>query len=197
MSTSDQDQILVIDNFIPIEQQEQIKNLLYGMYFPWYFIQDVSLIGNEQRRFAASHWFVSNGDIISQEWNTVKSLAVSGAMIYGYPFNGIENARTFLQYPLNPNVLGNGEIDKFHVDMTYKKHLVVLYYVNDSDGNTVITDKKHQLGEPELNGVFDEYKIIKSIEPKQGRAVIFDGFYYHTAEQPQSNMRCVINFNIV
>jgi hypothetical protein len=34
------------------------------------------------------------------------------------------------------------------------------------------------------------------VTPKQGRAVIFDGKYYHTARQPKDKLRCIINFNI-
>ena len=38
--------------------------------------------------------------------------------------------------------------------------------------------------------------VVMRVTPKQGRAVIFDGKYYHTAEQPKDNLRCIINFNV-
>src|SRR5210317_2264754 len=40
-------------------------------------------------------------------------------------------------------------------------------------------------------------KVIKKIQPKQGRVVIFNGKYWHTAEQPKTKNRCVINYNII
>jgi len=190
--------MIVIDNFLLPDHQEKIKNTLYGREFPWFFINDVSMQGNSQNRWAASHWFVSNGESRSNYRSLVEPLASLGAMQFGYPLNNVYNARTFLQYPLNPAVLGAGEIDKFHVDIPDTKHLVVLYYVNDSDGDTVIIDKKHSMPSANSDNVkLEDYNIVERITPKQGRAVLFDGWQYHTAEQPQKNMRCVININII
>ena len=38
--------------------------------------------------------------------------------------------------------------------------------------------------------------LEKRITPKQGRVVLFDGSYYHTAEQPLNNIRCVVNYDL-
>ena len=54
-----------------------------------------------------------------------------------------------------------------------EKHLALLYYVNDSDGDTIIYENKKTL------------KIKKTIKPKQGRIVIFDGSYWHSGSQPK------------
>ena len=43
---------------------------------------------------------------------------------------------------------------------------------------------------------FEDVKELKRITPKQGRVVIFDGMYWHTAEQPKKDVRCILNFNI-
>ena len=51
-------------------------------------------------------------------------------------------------------------------------------------------EKKHYLDIPA------EEDIVLRVTPKQGRAVIFDGKYYHTARQPKDKLRCIINFNI-
>jgi hypothetical protein len=74
---------------------------------------------------------------------------------------------------------------------------VVLYYVVDSDGDTLIVDKIREGNIEEYHHNVEDYKILQRVKPKQGRAVIFDGKYYHTAEQPSKNMRCIINFDIV
>ena len=42
----------------------------------------------------------------------------------------------------------------------------------------------------------DSYTVQKRITPKQGRVVLFDGSYYHTAEQPLNNIRCVVNYDL-
>jgi len=101
-------------------------------------------------------------------------------------------ARSFLQFPL----AGERNTDKLHVDLPYK-HTVLLYYVMDSDGDTIIVDKKMENNNSQDNLRLEDYEIVKKITPKQGRAVIFDGRYYHTAEQPKKNMRCIINFDML
>ena len=88
-------------------------------------------------------------------------------------------ARSILQLPLNEKLLKK-DFDTPHID-SKDPHLVYLYYVVDSDGQTLFLKNK---------------KVIKKIKPKQGRLVIFNGNIYHTAEQPKKNKRCVINFNV-
>ena len=64
----------------------------------------------------------------------------------------------------------------------------------DSDGDTIIYNyKTKKEGDVPF---FEDVKEKKRITPKQGRVVIFDGMYWHTAEQPTKDIRCIINFNI-
>ena len=60
-------------------------------------------------------------------------------------------------------------------------HWVILYYVNDSDGDTIFFD--------------DNKNEIKRITPKKGRIVFFDGSIWHSSSSPQTIHRAVINFN--
>ena len=104
----------------------------------------------------------------------------------------VDNCRSFLQFPLN-NLKG-AEYDAHHVD-SFEDHLVFLYYVMDSDGDTVIFENPFSFENterPTENMLTEKLRV----SPKQGRVVIFDGFYWHTATQPRNNMRCVVNFNI-
>lgn len=68
-----------------------------------------------------------------------------------------------------------------HIDLNFP-HTVLLYYVNDADGNTVFFDNSGN--------------IIKEVEPKRGRLVIFDGSIYHAAGIPKKSHRSVVNFDI-
>ena len=74
-------------------------------------------------------------------------------------------------------------------------HLVVLYYVNDSEAQTIIYEDKFDTVEnrPKIS----ELKIKQKVTPKQGRVVMFNGLHWHTAEQPEENVRCIINYNVV
>jgi hypothetical protein len=78
-----------------------------------------------------------------------------------------------------------------HIDMDIK-HFVLLYYVNDSDGDTFIFNEKFN----DLN--FNDLTIKKQISPKAGRGVLFDGLNYHSSSAPKlSDNRIVININFI
>ena len=190
--------ILVFDDIIDLKYQERIKNILIGeetfndYYFPWYFTQDVTKHNDvdSQKRSAFFH-----GYVVSDNDNTIGTI---DSIFHDIFITLLENAchkidkqdvnvikgRSFLQLPINYK----GErIDTPHVDIV-GDHFVILYYVCDSDGDTIIYNEKVKS---------DNYTIQKRITPKQGRVVLFDGSYYHTAEQPIDNIRCVVNYDLI
>jgi hypothetical protein len=69
----------------------------------------------------------------------------------------------------------------FHMDHK-DPHKVMIYYVNDSDGDTFL-----KIG-----------KSIKRVSPKKGRVLCFDGKTMHAANHPRkTNKRLIINFNLL
>ena len=78
-----------------------------------------------------------------------------------------------------------------HVDMT-TPHMVLLYYVNDSDGDTIIFHQKHSSDQDPV------LTVNRSISPKAGSAIMFDGLIYHSSSSPQyTEERIVININFI
>lgn len=69
-----------------------------------------------------------------------------------------------------------------HVD-NYSPHKVAIYYVNDSDGSTFFFDK--------------QFKVIKKVDSKRGRIVLFSGDIYHSGQPPTKDKRIIINFNFI
>ncbi len=69
-----------------------------------------------------------------------------------------------------------------HVDLRNKyRHYILLIFLNDSDGDTIMYDLK-------VDGqVHQESELLplKRFSPKPGRAVLFDGDYFHAWEHPQ------------
>lgn len=82
-----------------------------------------------------------------------------------------------------------------HVDKDYntQPHLIFLYYINDSDGDTVLFDQKYtgdKIGPESLT-------VMKRVTPKRGSAFIVSGEHFHAISPPTKNsMRCVINANL-
>jgi hypothetical protein len=69
-----------------------------------------------------------------------------------------------------------------HTDLPFP-HTVVLYYVNDADGDTVLFN--------------NDGDIIKTVSPKKGRVLVFDGSIKHSGGIPKNGPRCAINFDII
>ena len=186
--------IEVIDNVIDVELQEQIKNQLMGSVgFPWHFIADITAgtkktleVLNVDAPFQARPGFLHRH---SEEDYHIISPIVHNVL----PDSHIILAKSFLQLPL---ALDDYSVDTPHTDRP-EPHTVVLYYVCDSDGDTIIYDEKWDGHHRHVDSkITKEWTIAEKVTPKQGRAVVFDGHHYHTAEQPRYNNRCVINFNV-
>ena len=175
--------------------------------FPWYYTTDVTVgndLENNQGRAGLSHTYVvSDLDDDGEEYETYQNIAGIVISEFHYLFIpllekviegtlGLENAnvcrgRSFLQFPLN---LDTNEPDTPHTDM-YRDHFVILYYVVDSEGDTIIYNERWN------NDIRPEkYTEKQRVTPKQGRVVIFDGSLYHTAEQSINTTRCIVNYDV-
>jgi len=188
------DDVLVIDDIIDFETQVKIKDTMFSQDFPWFHFNDVVLgFGGKQiRRPAHFHLFYMNYKRNSNFCDMIEPIITNSGKQSNLNKFKMLKCRSFLQYPLNENYAGLSEPkDTPHID-NLDPHMVFLYYVCDSDGDTVIYnyDKKE---EPDLNNL----EVKKSIKPKQGRVVIFNGKYWHCSTQPKENIRCVINSNII
>ena len=190
--------IKVIDNIISKKEQKKLIDLMitnsFRNNFNWFFQPDVTIKTNKlQRRPGFSHVFIQEKNVPNSDYlnyvmpiidNTKDKLKIS--------VKDVLQVRSFLQLPLDKNFIGKN-IDTPHIDLQ-TPHTVFLYYLCDSDGDTVIYDYKSK-NKKDIP-YFENIKNLKRIKPKQGRVVVFDGLYWHTAEQPTKDVRCIINCNI-
>lgn len=68
-----------------------------------------------------------------------------------------------------------------HTDLNIA-HTVMIYYVNDADGDTVLFN--------------DHGDIIQSVTPKKGRVLAFDGSIIHGGGIPKKGPRCIVNYDV-
>lgn len=87
-------------------------------------------------------------------------------------------ARIFLTMPYETNIKHHAP----HTDLT-TPHTSLIYYINDSDGDTVFFDNNNN--------------VIESVTPKKGTAVLFDGLILHAAGIPTIGPRCIVNYNLI
>lgn len=186
------DQIIIYDNLISVEESNQIKNIMLNDgSFPWYIQTSINTIDY-------------NTDEDTSDNNTFEYIQLIHRFLHeDKPNSAFMPIANFLINTLETNLgkklvfsrikanlqtkvtTGRKTYNSPHIDSDLD-HLVMLYYVNDSDSKTYIfkNDKKPWIIEKEIDSV-------------QGRFVLFNGKNYHSGSHPIDGVRVVINFNIM
>ena len=85
------------------------------------------------------------------------------------------------------NRLDTTEFNYPHIDTTEKDFISLVYYVNDSDGDTVIFNESHPFESNNLT-------VKERVSPKKGRAVLINADTYHSASNPRNTeVRVILN----
>lgn len=179
--------IKIIDDIISKDCQNELENTLFSKEF-------VKKTSPNVRRYSQGnigyeHWFIKHGENKTLS-ELIIPLFVEISNKSGINGN-LSDARTFLQ-EISINEKNH---DVIHVDMTVP-HFVFLYYVNDSDGDTTVFNRRYSYGNSQFLIRNQKVEPLEKISPKKGRVLIFDGLMYHAAGIPQKNKRCIINFNV-
>lgn len=186
----------IIDDVISKDYQKYIQSVIYDMMWAYKPTLSSNTPIAEDENFVDvpgfSKVFYNQDDGVTNQllYNTAMPLAHICCSKINVELETIYYGRSFLQVPLQDK----SGLSNPHIDITNFNHLVCLYYVFDSDGDTVFFDKK---SDSEERPSFKDYKIIDRVTPKQGRVVLFDGRQYHANYLPRkSDVRSVINMNL-
>tara|TARA_B100001057_G_C22822470_1_gene939975 strand:+ start:1141 stop:1725 length:585 start_codon:yes stop_codon:yes gene_type:complete len=187
--------VWVFDDIIDEVYQNEIEETLFSNNFSWYFIQQIASppVGPVPRP-AFQHQFVHKGGEVNSDWNEMTMRIVnSSCKKIGLQYDKVHQGRSFFQLPLSN--INKDILDPVHIDDENIPHMVVLYYVKDSDGDTIIYNNHYE--KDKEKPLDNNLEIKKTVTPKKGRVVIFDGWFWHTAQQPSNDTRCVINYNVI
>jgi hypothetical protein len=97
------------------------------------------------------------------------------------------------------------EVNDIHVDSD-KGHYAIIFYPHDIDGETILYNettsdlsyhKFSQMPQEERDDLTKKFTILKKIEPKKNRAVIFNGNRFHSSSSPSKGPRCIVNINVL
>tara|TARA_B100001057_G_C22866467_1_gene956695 strand:+ start:2343 stop:2924 length:582 start_codon:yes stop_codon:yes gene_type:complete len=185
--TIKKDKFVVVDDFLHKLHAEDMEKAIFDPNFPLYYMKDSIHEGLkfETDKIIRSPQFVhllsGGGEIFSQHFD----------MMVGAFINQLETCFEFANTPqptrckINlklpvPNATED-HYDAPHVDND-KEHIAVIYYVNDTDGDTFIFD--------------DDHNIIGRVHPRKNRILAIDGSVIHAGGFPiQHTERCVVNYN--
>jgi hypothetical protein len=177
----------VIDNFLPKAYQDTLENTLLGDDFPWFFNpttcgKDYAApnIPGVQETYQFTHLAMRDKVVNSKFFDLFQPIMYHLMITEGLDTSSIVKIKA------NLSLKSIDLKDTFappHVDYrTDEPFMTCIYYVNNSDGDTVFFDST--------------YNIISKVAPKKGRLVYFKGDVIHAKEAPQkSTTRCVLNFN--
>jgi len=180
--------LIMDDNFLSNEEVFQIEKEFYRL--PSIFSERTLYVSpdklEKQNEIYSNRFMYCSYD---NEENFTHKLALrvldKFCQKHNIKYDSVKRTRsntTFLCHETRPSIP--------HID-NYTDHLVLLYYVNNSDGDTVLYKNKYD--EDSNNEMIVDYRV----SPKAGRAILFDGGTYHSFYYPNiHDTRSVININI-
>jgi hypothetical protein len=179
--------VTVLEDFIPKSYQDFLEKNILSKTFPFYFsgaTTDYAIEGNYMSPYAKEvpflvHTFLSDRPQPTGYWPIIAPLYFNFCEKTGKNYTIVRcKANLYFQAP----DFGKDNYYTPHVDYTSGNITTAIYYVIDSDGDTLFFDK--------------DLRITERISPKKGSLVYFDRSVIHTGTPPvRSTHRCVINFN--
>ncbi len=182
--------IEVIDNFAPQDYFELIQNHVLSWNQEWYYQANITA-GVFGKEGLGKHGF--NCHVVRNKNEFLDSYdagLLTDLLVKMKTGIGCQN---ILRSRLDMTVYTpGGMMCDPHVDSP-DPHVVTIFYMNDSDGPTVIFNEKYE-GSTEIDQ--NKLTVQKEIEPKANRLLIFDGHYLHTGHTPaHHNNRVLLNSN--
>jgi hypothetical protein len=175
--------IYIFENIIDEIDENILLEYMKLKYNEWYFIENISKSDIKHIPFNGwSRHITEQEPIENHIFNIIKKIEVNTLNSSNLKF--VKNYRYKLSClePLTIPISLDELYSNTHVDDDIE-HIVLIYYANDVDGDTILFDKNNE--------------ILKSISPKKGKVVLFDGSINHCPSWPSKKNRYSLNYNIV
>ena len=180
--------IKIIDNTLNDSLLISIQETIESGEMPWFFEEnsaysdDKELVKRTPLNFSFSHMAL-NKEIGKEAHSPLYDMTNSIGLILKDLFELEKTYNVFrLRWGMTTTLNKIHKHDP-HTDFSIP-HKVILFYLNDSDGDTYFYDKEH--------------KIIDSVTPKVNRAVLFDGSILHSSSKPiEFARRIVLNIDLM
>lgn len=203
---SEGDQYIVFDELIPKQLQESILQTIDGeQSFPWYMLRKIGHTEYGDITYADKnvidgggfyHSIVDDGKIISKYFDYFNTILYFFTDKTGIEVGDIMRIR--LRYTNQQQGHTHDTYAPPHIDFARNRsYYTLLYYVEDSDGDTILFDKVFN---PETDlyspNTIDNLEIAYRQTPKQGQGLLFTGHRYHSGNYPiNCKSRIVVNFD--
>ena len=182
----------IYDLFMPRCLEDQISDILLDPNFSWKCTVNPTSGGSDltkmnaeekEKAFQDTSYLAFASPLFDYQNVpfTTYALLMQGAIycmcdVAGVRPNSIMRIRAGMYLP----TLNKPDYNDPHIDADIP-HTVILYYVNDCDGDTYFFDKNNN--------------VVDTVSPKKGRMVVFDGNTTHASSQPSKGVRVTLNLN--
>lgn len=189
----------VVDDFIPTSYQNMLyKHIVEDL--PWKYLDSVSGVEDYGSKLPDGYYLSPDQDVFYRD--VVHPITgMEDEFIAGILLPMAYEAQTLLSFDSTIERIriamyhrSSGGIHRPHVDYYYP-HYTMIYYLNDSDGDTLVYDQHVE----NMNRTYPlEFTLKNKVSPLKGRSVFIDGLDYHSSSPPtQHRTRMAINFNFV
>ncbi|MFO0759640.1 MAG: 2OG-Fe(II) oxygenase [Byssovorax sp.] len=194
--------IEIVEGFVSRTYEEELRDTLLSANFPWFLNQrtvpddypllrvpaDGTILDTPQ----FTHTLHDNGGPTSTFCGLVMPLLHFFTAKTGISTRQVIRIKANLTVP-HPRTMGTDVYQGPHVDFQYNdgsSFVTMVYYVNDSDGDTVLFHERS-------TGPIARLSERQRVTPRQGRLVCFDGEIIHSGQNPRETpARAVINLNV-
>jgi len=172
--------IQILDDVLPNDVSNHLLEITTSQNFPWYFVENSAKKDvNNKLNYSWFHMLYINNNIVSQYYDSFNIVSLILINNFKLKDKKIERLRLGNMTSMNTPVINNPHTDYL------TPHLTILYYLNDSDGDTYFYKDK------------EGKETMQIISPKRNRAVLFDGLIPHSSSKPVNNpYRIVLNINL-
>lgn len=184
--------ITVVENFVSKQYQDYLEKEFVSANFanfPLYLTTHTVYPINRQQELLTNktkdspqffHKFFGGDGVNSNYWGMISPLCFK--FLEQNPNYDISKVK------LNLNVQDNNfDSDNYyvpHTDMDISNGVTGIYYVCDSDGDTLFFDSNKN--------------VVQRFTPKKGTFVYFDSNTVHAGQPPKKSViRCLVNFNFI
>jgi hypothetical protein len=191
--------IKIVDDLLPKGYADQIQTDITRIGFPWVYVDDVTYITGDKESGNPGLTHVAydiTGNIYSEYMPFFKPMIYHIEEANGVPINELLRIRVGL---ISRVAAEDNVVNTPHVDFIVP-HYTACYYVEDSDGDTVVYDQWLDQDTTSSNMPDfvknTDFTVASRGKPKKNRVVIFNGHRYHASSHPLIHKkRLVITVN--
>lgn len=200
-----------IFNLLPKSLEDEIEREIISDRFPWFFQTSIAINTPDHLLRDMPNYDKS---LVTNPTGLTHIIYSENEGIHSEAFHLVKPILNFLEKSENIEIekllririrrtiqLKDHDETKYnlpHVDyFDLERFTTFVYYVEDSDGDTILFDEVHKIGSNASNSS----KLLKESfrsTPIKGNGVLFNGLQYHAGNSPINyNSRTVINFDFV